>query len=533
MIVPHRVVFALGLGATAFPGSSENPTWDLLSRKRLVGDSDRVRDNRFAFLELLHAAQVRLVLSFCSRNMQKEEDLQPSSVILELESYLRDQGLTSAGDASKEDRCTIRRTIPWIAHESLDEIIAGGRNHGSWDPSTVRLALLDCGPKTASRYTTDDAPANPARPAKRAVREPLQTNIHDLKTFFANPLEYHLSKTLGIRIDEQPSTMGATNEPLLSGNLEMSGLQKAIWTELLARAFPQDKSDECIDPAILDKEASRIAEKLHQEYVIGAASPEAQLCMMEKLFLIQWAKECVTGTLDMRQSFSDHVLVVNVDLSLMRAGCAGDYVADLGENGKCSVECRHALVLVPRQGTGPVGIIGIKKDGGARDNPDLWLTGVIQLLAELNCAESVRPDVRLIQLNRGDGKDKPIGWNSASMKQENIVAIRDWLVAQIRDMLINRCADHLPFAAIKDLTQQNRERSLTWAQRWAKVTGENIEDKLSDEGHGSYRCYLEAFKLVDAEVPFSDEKVPAKRDRLLADVARSRFAPMLEGWVHE
>ena len=57
------------------------------------------------------------------------------------------------------------------------------------------------------------------------------------------------------------------------------------------------------------------------------------------------------------------------------------------------------------------------------------------------------------------------------------------------------------------------------------MTNAAFEEKLSDDEHG-YISYLEAFKLVDA-------RIPDKTDEDLKDLAKARFAPFLEGMVHE
>jgi exonuclease V gamma subunit len=514
MVVPHKVVFVLGLDATAFPGTSDKPGWDLLSQKHIVGDSDPVRDNRFAFLELMHAAQERLVLSFRARNMQKEEDLQPSSVVLELESFLKDQGLKTKAEASHDDRCLVRRNIPWIVRESLEELKTPERCEGSWDPSEVRLARVEqrAGTHKATyRYGTD------AMAKENAAQDHRRTTMHDLRKFFANPLEYHLSRTLGIEIDEQPTTMGATDEPLQSGPLEMSGLQKEIWTELLLRVFPEDQEDDCADPATLSDEAETIALEVHARYVVKGGSPEAQLCIMEEQFLINWARDCMAATLDLRILFGSHKLLRNADLSLERPEAAGDLTVGTGNGEECRVECRHGLALVPRSGTGEIALISIKKEGEARDNADLWLTGAVQWLAD---RKSNSPqDITLIQLNRGDGTKMTF----AKMKKrcDGGHDPEQWLCGLIRMMLIERCCDHLPFAIVQELSETSDDGKLDLT----KLTKENIEEQLAKE-YSPYHCSLEAFALVDARIPdVSDED--------LQERARARFEPMLSGWIHE
>jgi exonuclease V gamma subunit len=503
MIVPHKVVFALGLDATAFPGTSDKTGWNLLSHRRIVGDSDTVIDNRFAFLELLHAARKRLVLSFRGRNMQKEEELQPSSVILEIESFLKSQGLISGAG----ERCLIRREIPWIIRESLTAIAASGRRHGTWDAVERNLSLIarQSGPiKKTNRY----APITPT-PAAATQAQVYRTSIVHLRKFFANPLEYHLAKTLGIEPDEQPATMSASDEPLESGALERSGLQKTVWTQLLGLLFPADARQACTDVSALQAAAAAIAHTAHQEYLVQGGSPEAQFCIMERQWLLKWAAEVASTTISLLQPFNDHVLKENVALALSREGVSGELAVDLGADGTCFIECRHQLALLPRSGRGAIGIVNFKKEGKAAENPDLWLAGVVQWWMEQSLPQSERVAIHLIQLNREDGTN-----NCAVIKPAGDVQITQWLPDRIREMLCTRCADHLPFSVIQKLFKGG----------WDNVTRERIEEILTDDEHG-YKSFLEALMLVDAHTP----DLP---DSELQKLAQARFQLMLEGLIH-
>jgi exonuclease V gamma subunit len=522
MIVPHRVIFALGLDAAAFPGSSDKSTWNLLSHKRIVGDSDQVRDNRFAFLELLHAARDCLILSFRGRNMQKEEELQPASLILELESYLKSQGLKGDGPESQGERCLIRRDIPWIVRESMAEMVRTGRGHGTWDPVEARLAriLQEHGDtKALSRYgprvaVPVDSPAGP-----------LRTSMYNLRTFFANPLEYHLLKTLGIELDEPPGTMSATDEPLQSGALEVSGLHKSIWTCVLGMVFPADPKDACADPGALGDAAEAIALKVHRAYLATGRAPEAQLCGIERQHLVGWARECVAATLELRGAFADHALLQNADMSLGREGMPGELEVDMGNNRLCVVECRHGLVLVPRSWekkvytkNDAVGLATIckpyTKKNKAADNPDLWLPGVIQWLTENQMESLIAPSIILVQLDRKSGGANLSSFTQAAEneRREKVPEIHRWLQRLLREMLCDQCADHLPFKVIQGL----------FGGAWEELTRARVEDEISDAEHG-YRTFLEAFKLVDARIPEGD----------IGALAKVRFAPLLERWIHE
>jgi exonuclease V gamma subunit len=525
MIVPHRVIFVLGLDAATFPGTNEKPGWDLLSRKRIVGDSDRVRDNRFAFLELVHAAKERLILSYRSKNMQKEEELQPSSVVLELESYLMKHDV-SVGEG-RTRQCAIHGEVPWILHEALGRIAAKGvRRHGSWDPVAHALAIASAGKRVAHRQDLAGRKAAPVDLKKNGIR----TNASHIRTFFRNPLEYHLSKTLGIENDESPATLGTTDEPLSSGALELSGLQRAVWTELLGTVFPECAAAEETDPGKLAAQAEETAGRIYKEYLFDGGSPEAQFYAMEQQWLITWAQECAQNTLELKtKMFQNHRFLINADLALLKDAIPGELTVCLPDSGTCTIECRHALALVPRETSEKscVGIIAIKKEGRAGDNPDLWIEGALQWIFDKK--NMVRRDISIVQLNRGNGKPGTVchscvAYKTASEKSNDMSS---WLGGFLAAMLVDKCADHFPFVAIRELTRQHVRSPLTLEQRWAKVTVRNLEDALADEngGHGLYSCYLDAFKLTDA-------KMRAMTDREARKLAKTLFGPMIEGWIH-
>jgi exonuclease V gamma subunit len=527
MIVPHAFVFAAGLDAAAFPGSSDRPTWDLLSHRRIVGDSDRIRDNRFAFLEVIHTARERLMLSFRACNMQKEEELQPSSVILELESFLKTMGC-KARDAKGSEYCPVRRALPWIVHESLDQRDESGRVRRTWDPTEIELSRLSAGPRAIHRHELGGAKnsgtATIVTNGKETVA--LRTTLYDLRRFFSNPLEYHLYRTLGIDLDEESAALTATDAPLDSGNLALAKMRRRIWTGILRVVFPDAEKDAVIGKAALLEIARSQAGCVYDEHAGTGGAPEAQIGAMERSSVINWAEECVGPTLELAGEFTNHTLHENVDFSLGRDGVRSRLSIQFPDRGECIIEGRHGLALVPRgepRDGAVTGIIGIKREGNVEENPDLWIAGVVQCLVE----QEQKPGygINLVQLNHsGDMKTGIFTMRSQDIKKQ----IESWLCDRLIEMLEKRCSDHLPFGVIQSLVKKPTgvKPPLPWDRLWQMVTAENIREKLDNEDYPVYRCYLPAFDLTDARIPDIGD------DRLRA-LAKSRFSPMLEGWLHE
>ena len=86
--LPFRVVYVLGLGENLFPGTDRHSALDLRQRETLRGDIRPTETNRFLFLEALLAARDKVYLLYDCRELQRDQELHPSSVINQLRRYL-------------------------------------------------------------------------------------------------------------------------------------------------------------------------------------------------------------------------------------------------------------------------------------------------------------------------------------------------------------------------------------------------------------------------------------------------------------
>jgi exodeoxyribonuclease V gamma subunit len=496
MVLPHRVIFAMGLCAAEFPGTNETQGWNLLSSGRIVGDSDRVRDNRFAFLELLHAAKERLIFSYRARDMQKDETLQPSSVILELEEYLMGQGLIDTAGNSR--KCSARREIPWVVHESLSATREAGRKHGSWDSEERELAAESA--KERVRHRGELAVNNLSVSVNHSIDtgSPVKTvDITDVKQFLSNPLEYHLCRTLGIRDNGDAGDMAATDEPIDSG-YEIYELRKKVWIDILGAVFgtshfpafiPNSHNDLAIDTA----------DKVYDEHVDSGRAPEGHICRMEREELIEWAKKCAAATLDLLGLFprQSRRFVENNVFSLP----CGDF----------TVNVCHRLTIVPDDADNQrhgIGVIAFDKAGKPAYNLKLWLDGLAAWLREMRDGGKSRP-VALVSLNHGDKPD--VQTLNMITDKSKLQDAEGWLANTLKQMLVDKCCEHLPFAAIADILKKEE-----------LLTARSLRAHLAKKEY----AYTEAFKLTDAKPPELD-------DGELRRVADSRYAPILGGWFHE
>ncbi|WP_054694526.1 exodeoxyribonuclease V subunit gamma [Desulfosarcina cetonica] len=86
--IPFKVVYVLGLEEGRFPGRASDTLLDLRHRKRRIGDVSLTERNRYLFLEILLSVQSKLYLSYICRDLQKDRDLSPCSVLLQLQRYM-------------------------------------------------------------------------------------------------------------------------------------------------------------------------------------------------------------------------------------------------------------------------------------------------------------------------------------------------------------------------------------------------------------------------------------------------------------
>jgi len=518
MVLPHRAIFAMGLGAAEFPGTNETPNWDLLPSKRIVGDSDRVRDNRFAFLELLHAAKERLTLSYRARDMQKDETLQPSSVVLELEEYLIGRGLVNAKGNSRE--CSARREVPWVAHETLDAAAEAGRKHGSWDREQRILAEESLKERVEHRHiltanrrleanggaSVNKEPSANGNPRGNINPSAKTADLKELKLFLSNPFEYHLSKTLMIRDDYDAGDMTATDEPLGSGNMKLSALRKKVWIEILNLIFKDTGTEPRPSPESVIQSAAdaagKIADDIYKDHINSGQAPEGHFGYMEQEELKIWAKKCAEASDELIKCFPNHRFK-----DMRRPPADGELPAFIS-CGDFTVNARHELTVTNNQ-RDSIGVIAFDKKIKPADNIKLWLDGAMMWLDEMRNGGK-RRQVVLVTLNHDD---KPKVQTSFMTREGGkLQDIEKWLADMLTQMLIDKNREHLPFNVIADIRKSDEE-----------LTVRSLKDRLA-----GYKTYTPAFDLTDANT-----KPPEIGDSELRELAESRYAPIIERWIHD
>ncbi len=89
--IPFSIVYVLGMEEGAFPGRAEASSLDLRLRKRKIGDISAPERNCYLFLELLLSVREKLYVSYVARDLQKDRELQPCSVLNQLRRYAENE----------------------------------------------------------------------------------------------------------------------------------------------------------------------------------------------------------------------------------------------------------------------------------------------------------------------------------------------------------------------------------------------------------------------------------------------------------
>jgi exodeoxyribonuclease V gamma subunit len=217
--MPWKASFVIGMGEGEFPGVSRPDPLDLRMLSIRPGDSHPVRQAKYAFLELLMCTSKHLFVSWNSRNLAKDAELMPGSVVLELEDFIR-QGILD-GASSKEK----------IKKEGSDNKFP---NPNYWSRLQYSIQIeeddLDCRDSDDNGYcpevrtiilqsSSDDSKDKVEDLIKKTKlidsrNKNVITDYRWLKAFLQDPLEATLSRSLNMWDNEEGDTTQVSDEPL-------------------------------------------------------------------------------------------------------------------------------------------------------------------------------------------------------------------------------------------------------------------------------------------------------------------------------
>jgi len=465
-LVPHELVVVAGLESDAFPRAVQKTSLDLLGTRRLVGDADPLQDDRHTFLSVVLSARSRLVLSWRAEDLQKDREIEPSSVLQELRA-----ALGAVTDSVTEHSVRLLAREPGIPRKGrLPSPVE------SWDPSDAVDPVSASGAVAWERMETADQGKDVRR-----------VSLAQLRGFLENPYLRHLRQVLGFEEEDGPDTVGSAEEALESDALHAAGVRQAIFDELVSLTWGGEGE---VDAAV-----SRILARAAWD----GYAPEGELLRLEHVRLRTWAGGLAHQLRRLREGWP--VLHCRTDLSLGRSG--RDPVVVL-EAGGARVELTGSvpLVLEGERGVAVLALSRLSLDKGSKElradvrrRLEAWLQA-----AALRAAGE--ESVWTVQLSRElpDDPDDAVAWQAWERPQGDLLR---WLQELVED-LVAGCREFLP------------AREVLGGKRSLDELREAIET-------GDYPDSLE--RLFRPALPGEDEMDQGRMDALLM----RRLGPFLGG----
>ena len=139
--IPFRTIFMLGMNEGSFPARERHDPMDLRLARRRAGDVTPTERDRYLFLETLLAARERICLSYIARDPKTGADLEPSSVVRELQLIIRSYVGISALSALTTEHPLSRYDSRYFS-DMLPETSPVGSALSSYDTDARRGAMM-------------------------------------------------------------------------------------------------------------------------------------------------------------------------------------------------------------------------------------------------------------------------------------------------------------------------------------------------------------------------------------------------------
>lgn len=227
-IVPTKYLFFMGADAANFPGVRSTNTLDLRKSCRpWPGDDSIVSRNRYAFLCQLMSTAEGFFISYVNKDLQKDEDFYPSSIVNDIRGFLRNAvkaGCTEGGAVPKnlwpDSTVPLDETRPWEELFTRREI----RNKNTY---------LEFGnDREVVNFEPDPENGNDQR-------LPEQASIYQFKEFLKDPFEFRVAQMMQIE-DEKEDPEKTEFEPVLIDRLQETILRRMLMAQMLG-VFESDR----------------------------------------------------------------------------------------------------------------------------------------------------------------------------------------------------------------------------------------------------------------------------------------------------
>lgn len=208
--IPFKVVALLGLNFDQFPRREQKIGFNLMEKKRLLGDRNVRENDKHLFLETILSARRYLYISYIGKKANDNTLLPPSALIDELIDYIEE-----GGDETNEVRKNLVTLQPLHSFSKL------------YKQDSQRLYSY-LAPKTNKRIPVIN---------QEKINDPFifdEIQLDDFIRFFKNPFKYYYNKVLGIFY---------TEEQVLLSETEIFSLDKLMLWSLKNQLLPLKESE--------------------------------------------------------------------------------------------------------------------------------------------------------------------------------------------------------------------------------------------------------------------------------------------------
>ena len=179
--IPAGVIVLLGMDHRSFPGDDSEPEFDLMRKKRRVGDPDRREESRQLFLDVLLAARKYFYLSYVGRDNHDRKEFPPSVCAEVLRAYLE-------REFGKNCFVDIREPLQSFS----PELFTPGRRNQSYSRK-----LLEAARKVRADRTREIRPVFELGEVPQAPDgPPMEISTEDLLRFLRDPAGEFVRKRL-------------------------------------------------------------------------------------------------------------------------------------------------------------------------------------------------------------------------------------------------------------------------------------------------------------------------------------------------
>lgn len=195
-VIPAKYVFFIGLDSESFPGTDMKNVLDVRQEEQ-PGDGSVPLKNKNTFLNQVLATSEKFYLSYVNKDLQKDEDFYPSSVVNEIKKHCKITETRTGIDEEKDnidDLFTVRRL----------------RNHRNLFVSKVT------GKEENPNADSDDD-------SRTASKQRKAISLYKLRKYLEEPFRYQAENAFAMEEDDSDDNLEF--EPICFDNLTISKLR--------------------------------------------------------------------------------------------------------------------------------------------------------------------------------------------------------------------------------------------------------------------------------------------------------------------